>query len=69
MTVTEIARELGIHPQTVRRWVERGEVPGIRWGKGDKLWIKRSDLVSYLASRHTRGPTMPTKLPGKRRSG
>ena len=42
-TVEEAANLLGVHTETVRRWLRRGELKGIRF---NRIWrIKESDLL------------------------
>lgn len=33
LRVTAVARALGVHPDTVRRWVKRGEITHARYGR------------------------------------
>lgn len=50
----ELARRLDVHERTVRRMVERGELPGPCLGAGGRprwLW---SHVVEYCERRHRR---------------
>jgi len=48
LTVDEVAARLKLNPQTVRRWIRRGLLPGTRIGR--KEWrIRETDLARYLA--------------------
>lgn len=44
--VSEVAEELGLHPETVRRFLLSGEIPGNRFGK---QWrVSRAQLDEYI---------------------
>ncbi|MDX9956171.1 MAG: helix-turn-helix domain-containing protein [Anaerolineae bacterium] len=46
--VSQAARELAVHPETVRRLLRQGELPGAKVGT---LWlIERSVLESFKAA-------------------
>jgi excisionase family DNA binding protein len=49
LTVAEIAELLKVNPQTVRNWIDRGELPGVRVGRR-RVRVRRSDLDEYLAA-------------------
>ena len=36
LTISEAARELGVHPNTLRGWVDRGLVPAVRLPSGHR---------------------------------
>jgi excisionase family DNA binding protein len=42
LTTRDVARRLGVHPQTVRRWIASGRLPATRIGKDYR--ISRADL-------------------------
>ncbi len=48
LTVEEIARELELHRETVRRWVRSGELPGIMLGRRGGYRVKEADLDQFL---------------------
>lgn len=50
LRVGDAARELGVHPNTVRRWVSAGELDVIRLGAGPKpaIRIAPDDLAAFL---------------------
>ena len=53
LTTDEVAAELRIDPETVRRWIRReGGLPAIPAGRGYR--IARTDLSAYLAKRAAR---------------
>jgi excisionase family DNA binding protein len=49
LTVEETARELRIHPLTVRRAIKRGDLPGVSVGR--RVLIPRRALEEWLTSR------------------
>jgi excisionase family DNA binding protein len=44
MTVTEVARYLGVTPHTVYRWIAQGRLPAVRYSP-KVIRIRRSDLA------------------------
>jgi len=49
----QVARMLGIHPQTVLEWLRAGTLPGIRL-PGNAGWrVRKSDLEAWLDRRAT----------------
>ena len=49
LTVREVARLLHIHPNTVRRWSDRGIIRAYRiTNRGDRRF-KREDIAHFLA--------------------
>lgn len=52
-TVDEVAEMLKVKPLTIRRWLNSGELTGIKFGK---IWrIKESDLEAFLEARRSKG--------------
>lgn len=49
LTVAEIAEMLRVNPQTVRNWLDRGELPGVRVG-ARRVRVRRRDLDAFLAT-------------------
>ncbi len=49
LTVAEVARELRVSPETVRRWLRAGQLRGVRLG-GDKAGyrIAAAELERFL---------------------
>jgi excisionase family DNA binding protein len=55
LTVDAVARQLTLHPETVRRWLRDGRLRGIRLGERRAGWrISQADLDAFLSSRSTR---------------
>lgn len=51
LTVTEAADLLGVHHQTVRRKIERGDIPAVQLGgPGSHIRIPRDGLDAWLGS-------------------
>ena len=46
LTVEEVADQLRVSTQTVRRWVKEGELPGYRVGRCFR--VKRADLERWI---------------------
>jgi len=53
-TVEEIAQELGVHPDTVRRWIRRGELDAIDLGGSAGYRISQEALNRFLKERGSR---------------
>ena len=49
LTVSEVAEFCRLSPRTVRRWIERGELPAHRLGR--QLRISEKDLKIFLRDR------------------
>lgn len=52
MTVSQAAKMLNVNPSTVRRWVQRGQVPAQKWGS--VYYINPDDLNLIPAHRSGR---------------
>ena len=49
MTVEEVAALLRLDPQTVRKWLREGKLPGFRLGSKQAGWrVRRSEVEQYL---------------------
>lgn len=53
LTVAEVAETLKLNQQTVRNWIDRGELPAVRVGR--RVRIKRSDFDRLLADGYSAG--------------
>jgi excisionase family DNA binding protein len=49
LTVAEIAKTLRVNPQTVRNWIDRGELPAVRVG-ARRVRVRQSQLDDFLAA-------------------
>lgn len=63
LSVKEAATALGVHPSTVYRWVEAGDLAAVRYGRTpDKASKKRGGEIhipeSAVAERLRRGPVV-----------
>ncbi len=54
LTTAEVASELRVNPETVRRWVRAGELPALPVGSGYR--ITRSDFDAFVARLRTTSP-------------
>ena len=50
MSVQDVARELDVSVLTVRRAIQRGDLPAVRVGQR-QLRVARADLLAYLVDR------------------
>jgi len=50
LTVAEVAETLKVAGQTVRNWIDRGELTAVRVGSR-RVRIRREDLDAFLAGR------------------
>jgi excisionase family DNA binding protein len=55
LTVEQVAEELQVHPRSVYKWIQTGELPAINLGSGGKhvYRISRADLDSFKRARKT----------------
>jgi excisionase family DNA binding protein len=60
LTVAEVAGNLKLNQQTVRNWIDRGELPALRVGR--RVRIKRSDYERYLSDGYN-GRTSAERVP------
>jgi excisionase family DNA binding protein len=56
LTVEQVAEELQVHPRSVYKWIQTGELPAINLGSGGKhiYRISRVDLDAFKQARKTR---------------
>lgn len=54
LTVAEVAETLKLNQQTVRNWIDRGELAAVRVGR--RVRIKRTDFDRLLAEGYSAGP-------------
>jgi excisionase family DNA binding protein len=57
LTVADVAELLKLNPQTIRNWIDRGELPAVRVGPR-RVRIRQSDLDALLE----RGRNVPDNL-------
>ena len=53
--VQDIVARLDVHEQTVRRWIKRGELPAIMFGRRSGYRIRESDLEAFIAAQFEKG--------------
>lgn len=49
LTATEVAEEMSVHPETVRRWTRQGLLPAIKLPSGRRRY-RREDVDALKAS-------------------
>jgi excisionase family DNA binding protein len=54
LTVAEVAAVLKLNQQTVRNWIDRGELPALHVGR--RVRVRRSDFEALLERGRTRAP-------------
>ncbi|MGH2869067.1 MAG: helix-turn-helix domain-containing protein [Solirubrobacteraceae bacterium] len=54
LTVAEIANVLKLNQQTVRNWIDAGELPAVRVGR--RVRVKRSDFDRFVEQGYTGSP-------------
>ncbi len=50
-TVNEVAEALKVHPQTVKRWIAKGQLAAFKLGDRSGWRIADEDLQEFLAER------------------
>jgi excisionase family DNA binding protein len=48
MTVQEVADYLRVDPETVRRWLREGQIPGIHLSRAAGWRVRREELERFL---------------------
>lgn len=49
LTTRQVARRLGVHPETVRRWIAAGRLPATRIGKDYRVALADLDEAARNA--------------------
>lgn len=62
LTVEEAARLLKISSYTVRRWLNEGNLPGTKIGRGRQWRIRKVDLLAYSGSQEDVVRDKPTAM-------
>jgi excisionase family DNA binding protein len=53
LTVEDVAKRLGVHIDTIRRWIRSGELPAINLGGPAGYRIAQADLDKFIRGRRT----------------
>jgi len=53
MTLREVAERLGLHINTVRRYIEEGKIPVVKFDKA--MRVEKEDLEKFIRERKTGG--------------
>lgn len=66
LTVAQAAEALGVHPSTIRRWIDSGRLRAFRLGP-KRIAIRRPDLKGVMAPRRGRASdgVVQRKTPGR----
>jgi excisionase family DNA binding protein len=51
-TVAEIAETFAYHANTIRGWINSGELQCYRQGRGNKAYVLESDLLRFFATHY-----------------
>lgn len=54
LTVAEVAEILKLNPQTVRNWIDRGELPALRIGR--RVRIRRAEFDRFIEQGRIQAP-------------
>jgi putative molybdopterin biosynthesis protein len=49
LTTKQLAKILGVKTVTIRRWIDKGELPGYKIGK--ELRVEKQDFERFISSR------------------
>jgi excisionase family DNA binding protein len=60
LTVAEVADLFKLNPQTLRNWIDRGELPCVRVGR--RVRIRWEDMEAFMKPA---GPAMPGARPAR----
>ena len=66
LTLQEAGDVLHVSKQTIRRWVDEGEIPAFKLGiaKSSPVRLRRSDIDAFV-DRHRRGAALGYKRPSR----
>jgi excisionase family DNA binding protein len=56
LTVEEVALQLSVTQETVRRWLRAGDLPGVRLARKAGWRIRERDLEGFLMAHDNRQP-------------
>ncbi len=61
LSVQDVVEKLGVHEQTVRRWIKSGDLPAYALGDRAGYRVAPSDLHAFLERRRVGGQAEDTK--------
>src|SRR5262245_41129219 len=53
LTIKDITTRLKLHPNTVARYIQTGQLPGVKVGKGYR--VREADLARFIGQQHDDG--------------
>ena len=54
LTIEEVVGRLSLHPDTVRRYIRRGDLPAVKFGR---VWrVSEEDLRAFIEERRSAPP-------------
>ncbi len=62
LNVQDIVSRLGVHEQTVRRWIKQGQLPAIMFGRKGGYRVKDSDLDAFIQVQVEKGKVEPVAV-------
>jgi excisionase family DNA binding protein len=62
LTVVEVAETLKLNPQTVRNWIDAGQLPAVHIGR--RVRIKREDFDRLIEQGYTSSTSPATEAAG-----
>lgn len=57
LSVEDVARLYGFHPNTIRSWVKEDNLRHYRKGRGGKIYIREDDVRDFIARYYDLGGT------------
>jgi len=58
LRISDVAERLNVHTATVRRMIQRGELPAVKIGKNVR--VQPADLDAYIQAAHIKTPDPAT---------
>lgn len=59
LTVADIVALLGVHEQTVRRWIKEDGLPALMFGRRSGYRVREAELMAWLEDRYATGKPAP----------